>query len=125
VLVEKSSGKVAKSLQIKLIDFGISVDFTKTGHVFDKEDMHGTLLYMSPESLSGNVTFGWDVWSCGVACYMLATRKPPYCYKNEDELMDRISNADIVRKSNPFLNADLQQLSKELKLFIMNLLTKS
>jgi serine/threonine protein kinase len=57
-------------------------------------------MYMSPESMNGSTVLAWDMWSCGIVCYMLATKKMPYFYHSEDDLMQKVSKADIVRKSN-------------------------
>ena len=35
---------------------------------------------MSPESLNNRVGLEADIWSCGIALYMMATRNLPYKY---------------------------------------------
>jgi serine/threonine protein kinase len=41
-------------------------------------DAMGTLMYMSPESIANKAGLASDIWSCGIALYMIATRKLPY-----------------------------------------------
>lgn len=38
-----------------------------------------------------------DVWSCGIALYMMAARKLPYNFKNDSELVFNIKKGRIVR----------------------------
>jgi serine/threonine protein kinase len=61
----------------------------------------GTLLYMSPESLNNKVLLSSDVYSCGIVLYIMATRRIPFIYKNESELMQKIERGDIIRKCTP------------------------
>lgn len=44
-------------------------------------------MYMPPESLDGVVSLAWDVWSCGILFFKLATRKPPYSYEEGNNEM--------------------------------------
>ena len=98
VIVRKISKDSLNDIEIKIIDFGISVDLNK--YKSNKnDDLLGTIMYMSPESMNGSVVLPWDIWSCGIICYMLATKKMPYLYRSEDELMDKVSRAEIIRKS--------------------------
>lgn len=39
---------------------------------------------MSPEMLKNKVSPGGDIWSCGIALYMMATKKLPYEFRTED-----------------------------------------
>lgn len=88
-------------VEIKIIDFGISVDLAK--HKYDpNEDLLGTLIYMAPESFNGKLSLTWDMWSCGMIFYMMTTKKMPYSYKNEEELVDKIMKGDFIRKSSRF-----------------------
>ena len=63
-------------------------------------DNAGTLIYMPPECFTHDVqTLAFDIWSCGIALYMMSTRKRPYKFKNDNELMQRIKNGDLIRSS--------------------------
>jgi serine/threonine protein kinase len=59
----------------------------------------GTLLYMSPESLNNKITLASDIYSCGIVLYIMTTRRIPFIYKSESELMHKIEHGDIIRKS--------------------------
>jgi serine/threonine protein kinase len=50
----------------------------------------GTLLYMSPESIQNKLMLASDVYSCGIVLYIMATRRIPFRYVNEAELMHKI-----------------------------------
>lgn len=54
---------------------------------------------MPPESLNGTISISWDIWSCGILCYLLSTREFPYRYRNDDELNERIRKVGLNRKS--------------------------
>ena len=86
-----------KDIQIKFIDFGISMDLSKENEL-DTENIFGTLMYMPPESMMGTIHLSWDIWSCGVICYILATRKAPYYQGlNNEEMCALIRRAKINR----------------------------
>lgn len=88
-----------QKLEIKLIDFGISLDLQKVKNMEEVEPI-GTLLYMAPETLQYKAGVAADVWSCGIALYMMAARKIPYNYKNDSELVQVIKKGKIVRNRN-------------------------
>jgi serine/threonine protein kinase len=44
-------------------------------------------MYIPPESFDGVITMAWDVWSCGILCYKLATRKIPYMFNDDEEVL--------------------------------------
>ena len=101
VIVKKFTRQTLKQVQIKVIDFGISVDCRKKQEISDDE-LHGTLYYMPPESMLGVVKYAWDIWSCGIICYMMATKKMPYKSMGQKQLMKQIESGNIVRRSNIF-----------------------
>jgi calcium-dependent protein kinase len=84
VIVNKITSDNIKDIQLKFIDFGISIDLKNETHI-DEDTLHGTLYYMPPESMHGKVHLAWDVWSCGIICYMLATKKMPYQLPSKSE----------------------------------------
>lgn len=101
VIVKKMQSNNFDKVEIKIIDFGISVDLAK--HKYDpNEDLLGTLIYMAPESFNGKLSLTWDMWSCGMIFYMMTTKKMPYSYKNEEELVDKIMKGDFIRKNSRF-----------------------
>lgn len=76
---------------LKLADFGLACSFTP-GEVLSSKV--GTVLYCSPQVLSGVYDSSADLWSCGVIMYMLLGCLLPFNGKNEAEV------AKAVRKGN-------------------------
>lgn len=60
--------------------------------------MAGTLLYMSPESLYGELNLKSDIWGCGIMLYALLTKRFPYKYEDQDDLMKKIDECRIIKK---------------------------
>lgn len=78
VVVERNS----KKIDIKIIDFGLSVSLDKSVEKED-EEIAGSLIYMAPECIEGTICLANDIWSCGIILYMMVTKKIPYKYRNE------------------------------------------
>ena len=90
----------SQSLQIKLIDFGLSRRFK----VDEKIEMHalvGSINYVAPEVLKGTYGMECDIWSLGVVLHLLLTGLAPFVGNNEDEIMKFIEKYDL-----DFRNAD-------------------
>ena len=81
-----------KSLQIKLIDFGLSTYYTDFCQLTTKV---GTPYYVSPEVLKGNYNKQWDMWSVGVISYILLTGCPPFQGDNLAEVYNEIMNEKL------------------------------
>lgn len=66
----------SEDAEVKICDFGSAVlyDFDEV----ETSDLNGTPWFMSPESLSHNITPKSDVWSLGVMTYQLLTGKMPF-----------------------------------------------
>ena len=88
-----------KSLEIKLIDFGLSYQWEKNMNEEmikqKKNKLIGTSYYIAPE-----VLFYWwfqvleldydercDIWSAGVLLYILATAAPPFDGEDDKKIM--------------------------------------
>lgn len=97
VVVERNSKKV----DIKIIDFGLSISLEKG--VNKEEETAGSLIYMAPECIEGTLCLANDIWSCGIILYMLATKKIPYKFKNDEDLIEKIEKGLISRKCNSFV----------------------
>ena len=61
---------------IKLIDLGVSTSLDKTKHT--RAAQGGTLRYMPPEQLDGNLSFKVDIWSFGCVLLEFASSIRPY-----------------------------------------------
>ena len=73
----------------KIMDFGISKSIDKIESITMQDTRPGTLLYMSPEQLSGEeVTIKSDVYSLGITFYEMLTGVHPYNSKTFYELID-------------------------------------
>lgn len=73
--------------QIKIIDFGSSVDFSQC-------EMHslqvGTSYYIAPEVIKKNYNYKCDIWSCGVIAYILLSGRPPFNDSSDKKIMEKI-----------------------------------
>jgi calcium-dependent protein kinase len=63
------------SSECKLIDFGISLKFSRDAKLQDKT---GTILYVAPEVLKGSYDEKCDIWACGVLLYLILCGYPPF-----------------------------------------------
>lgn len=81
VLIKKKTPGSTERLEIKLIDFGISLDLTKHPETTTSSPI-GTLLYMSPESLNHEINLASDIYSCGIVLYIMATKRIPFIYSS-------------------------------------------
>jgi serine/threonine-protein kinase len=80
--------------EIKVIDFGISLDTSKK---FNAEVM-GTPYYMSPEQIIGkNIDSRSDIYSLGVTLFELVTGRPPFSNVNvsRDELLNLVKTVSL------------------------------
>jgi calcium-dependent protein kinase len=80
-----------KSLEIKLIDFGLSYswkeDMNKEMIAQKKNKLIGTSYYIAPEVLELDYDQRCDVWSSGVLLYILATAAPPFDGDDDKKIM--------------------------------------
>jgi len=77
---------------LKLIDFGISVKYTKSPKTNLKlRGKHGTLLYIAPEVLEGIYDEKCDVWSCGVLLFVILSGKFPFMGESSEFISQQIT----------------------------------
>lgn len=74
----------------RLTDFGISKILTETAS--SRNNLSGTVAYMSPEALEGKKNYGSDLWSAGVVFYQLLTGQLPFQAPDQVSLMMAIVN---------------------------------
>ena len=92
IICAKNNGK----FDLKLIDFGLSVNLEKRG----KYSVAGSLAYLSPEGLKEIIHVKNDLWACGVIFYWLIYGKMPFEKKTRTELYEAIIKEDIEYDEN-------------------------
>lgn len=85
-------------------DFGLaksadSTDLTHTG------DVVGTLKYLAPERLRGEVSIRGDIYSLGATLYEMLTLRPPFQDLDRSRLLRRITDEEPVRPRD--INGDI------------------
>ena len=87
---------------VKVIDFGEAIFMPQKKKNID--DFAGTLNYLSPELIKGQMIKELDEWSCGVLMYNLLSGKFPFDGKTEEEILNNIEtkklNLDIPELNN-------------------------
>jgi serine/threonine protein kinase/tetratricopeptide (TPR) repeat protein len=105
--------------RLKIIDFGIAQflphrsEFGFTETVSQQHELTGTLPYMAPEQLRGEVAdTRSDIWSAGVVLYELATGRRPFAEANAGVLVNSIQNERPVPPSqvNPAVSQGLERV---------------
>ncbi|XP_051236138.1 serine/threonine-protein kinase 33 isoform X1 [Dicentrarchus labrax] len=91
-LEEDDNGRI----NIKVTDFGLSVQTGGVGIENIMTEACGTLTYMAPEMMSGRGYSQWcDVWSIGVVMYMLLCGEPPFVSTTRTNLLEEIMNNGV------------------------------
>ena len=87
---------------IKVLDFGIA-KFLDVGAATTQRDLlHGTILYMSPEHLQGlRVTVRSDIYALGTTLYEAFTGCPPCLLGMEEPTLESVTFAQINRMPQP------------------------
>ena len=99
---------------IKVIDFGEAIFMPQKKKFIN--DIAGTINYLSPELLKGQMIKELDEWACGVLMYYLLSGKFPFDGKTEDEIFNNIEtqklNLDIPELKN--ISIDCKDLISKL-----------
>eukprot|EP00441_Pelagodinium_beii_P038509 CAMPEP_0197632012 /NCGR_PEP_ID=MMETSP1338-20131121/8966_1 /TAXON_ID=43686 ORGANISM="Pelagodinium beii, Strain RCC1491" /NCGR_SAMPLE_ID=MMETSP1338 /ASSEMBLY_ACC=CAM_ASM_000754 /LENGTH=282 /DNA_ID=CAMNT_0043203559 /DNA_START=92 /DNA_END=937 /DNA_ORIENTATION=- len=77
---------------LKIVDFGSATDFR------DNEPMTidvGTPNYVAPEVLAGRYDSKCDLWSCGVAMYIMLCGYPPFYDESDAEVLAKVRLGDF------------------------------
>ena len=103
--------------EVKVIDFGEALFMAQKKTFIN--DISGTIIYLSPELINGQMTKEIDEWACGVLMYYLLVGRPPFDGKTEDEIFDAIQSKPLD------LNVEeLKNVSNECKDLISKLLER-
>ena len=90
---------LTESDQIKLIDFGLSVQHQKSSQPLTK--LVGTSHYLSPQVVAASYDSKCDIWAVGVVAYLLFSQgQYPFDAENEVRI------AKKIRKGKFYLPAD-------------------
>ena len=92
IICIKNNGKY----DLKLIDFGLSVNLEKRG----KYEIAGSLAYLSPESLKEIIDVKNDMWACGVMLYWFIYGKMLFEKQTQSELYEAILKEEIEFDEN-------------------------
>lgn len=91
--------RLTEDNRLKILDFGLAefirhdLDLGATASISDSKKISGTLPYMSPEQLRGELTDQRsDIWSAGAVLYELATGRRPFASSQAPLLIDAILN---------------------------------
>ncbi|XP_034536156.1 serine/threonine-protein kinase 33 isoform X2 [Notolabrus celidotus] len=97
ILVKNAPDEDEKGrINIKVTDFGLSVQTGGVGIENIMTEACGTLIFMAPEIMSGRGYTRWcDVWSIGVVMYMLLCGEPPFVCKTKTDLYKEIKHKEV------------------------------
>ncbi|MFZ0228320.1 MAG: protein kinase, partial [Mycobacterium sp.] len=103
--------------RLKILDFGLAqfvnrdVDLGITASISQSNQVTGTIPYMSPEQLRGElVDERSDIWAAGAVLYELSTGKRPFPFQQVPLLIDAILNKppDLPSAVNPKISPGLE-----------------
>src|SRR5580658_2616536 len=109
--------RLTRDNRLKILDFGLAQfvrqegDLSVTASISEGKQPSGTLPYMSPEQLRGEVADqGSDIWSAGAVLYELATGRRPFAFSQVPLLIDAILNKPPENPSalNPKISPGLE-----------------
>jgi eukaryotic-like serine/threonine-protein kinase len=107
-----------KTMQVKVLDFGISKSTNPLGEgsgaMTSTKALLGSPYYMSPEQLrsSKSVDARADIWSVGIILYELLTGTPPFAGDNFGELFAAILEMDApsLLQKRPDINPQFEHV---------------
>src|SRR5271170_1616534 len=109
--------RLTEDNRLKILDFGLAqfvrqeTDLGITASISDSKNVTGTLPYMSPEQLRGELTDQRsDIWSAGAVLYELVTGRRPFPFSQVPRLIDAIMNKPPEMPSvlNPKISPGLE-----------------
>ena len=104
--------------EVKVIDFGEALFMPQKKKFIN--DISGTINYLSPELIRGQMIKELDEWACGVLMYYLLVGHPPFDGKTEDEIFDAIQGKPLDLEVE-----ELKDVSRECKDLISKLLERN
>ena len=107
--------------QVKLLDFGVSLDLHKSGKPVDAADaVFGTPGYLAPEQTQADIEIDGraDLYSLGVVLYRMVTGRKPFYGSREQVLQAH-------NQQQPPLPSSVAHVSPELEAVILKALAKN
>ncbi|KAI4889269.1 hypothetical protein NFI96_013534 [Prochilodus magdalenae] len=96
ILVKSYHSDDNGAVNIKVTDFGLSVQKGGVGSEKMLQATCGTPIYMAPEVINGHeYSQQCDVWSIGVIMYMLLCGEPPFMSSSEERLFELIKKGEL------------------------------
>lgn len=84
-------------VNIKVTDFGLSVQKGGVGSENMLQATCGTPMYMAPEVIDGHeYSQQCDLWSIGVIMYMLLCGEPPFIYSSKERLSEMFMKGELT-----------------------------
>ena len=109
--------RLTEDNRLKILDFGLAqfvrreADLGVTASISDSKNVTGTLPYMPPEQLRGELTDQRsDIWSAGAVLYELVTGSRPFPFSQVPLLVDAILNKppEMPSVRNPKISPGLE-----------------
>jgi serine/threonine-protein kinase len=112
---------VSKSLEIKIIDFGISKILAADAGLTAPNMAMGTIRYMSPEVAQGRpASIATDIYSLGIILFEMLSGETPFKGNNQLETLELIKSAPVV-----FPTGIAEILPDALKNLVLKMTSKS
>lgn len=111
--------RLTEDNRLKILDFGLAqfvhatLDLGATASISENKKVSGTLPYMSPEQLRGEVIDQRsDIWSAGAVLYELATGRRPFPSAQVPLVIDAILNRapELPSALNPKISPGLEMV---------------
>ena len=101
---------------IKIIDFGFAIQCSKNTY---QKLLCGSISYMPPEIVNKTKYIAQysDIWSLGVLLYVMLYGKFPFMGDNEDELFEKINQAELEFDDEIIVSDKIKNLFK--KIFVI------
>jgi len=106
--------KENSQITVKIIDFGTALVYID----HDNVDKVGTIYYIAPEVLTGNISSKCDIWSLGIILYIMLCGYPPFNGETDQDIINSITKGVLV-----FPEHEWSKVSGQAKDLIIKMLT--
>ena len=105
--IKPSNIIIDDKLNVTLIDFGLSKEFSKSKHLKSKA---GSPLFMAPEIMESKYSEKWDVWSLGILMYILLSNRLPFSGQTPEEVRDQVLQWQLCFDSDFWANTSQEAI---------------